>query len=112
MVNDEVLSEPGELYNPGKDAYRRVADPAVGRDYHSGSVLLPDGRAMVFGSDPLCADRANTRPGVFEQRIEIHTPPYLYRSSRPVLTGGPKSLRRGGTGSFTTARGRRSPRRN
>lgn len=59
----------------------------------------------IFGSDPLCADRANTRPGVFEQRIEIYTPPYLYRSSQPVLTARPKSIRRGGTGSFTTARG-------
>ncbi len=94
------------LYDPGTDSYRRVADPAVGRNYHSGSVLLPDGRVMVFGSDSLYADRANTRPGVFEQRIEIYTPPYLYRSSHPVLTGGPKSLRRGGTGGFTTAPGR------
>ncbi|MCX4866919.1 DUF1929 domain-containing protein [Streptomyces sp. NBC_00257] len=94
------------LYDPGTDSYRRVADPAVGRNYHSGSVLLPDGRVMVFGSDSLYADRANTRPGVFEQRIEIYTPPCLYRSSHPVLTGGPKSLRRGGTGGFTTAPGR------
>ncbi|MFD4856442.1 radical copper oxidase GlxA [Streptomyces atratus] len=93
------------LYDPRTDTYKRVADPAVGRNYHSGSVLLPDGRVMVFGSDSLYADRANTRPGVFEQRIEIYTPPYLYRGSRPELTAGPKSIRRGGTGRFTTARG-------
>ncbi|MFE7037970.1 galactose oxidase-like domain-containing protein [Streptomyces atratus] len=93
------------LYDPRTDTYKRVADPAVGRNYHSGSVLLPDGRVMVFGSDSLYADRANTRPGVFEQRVEIYTPPYLYRGSRPELTAGPKSIRRGGTGRFTTARG-------
>ncbi|MEE1811315.1 galactose oxidase-like domain-containing protein [Streptomyces sp. BE133] len=93
------------LYDPRTDTYKRVADPAVGRNYHSGSVLLPDGRVMVFGSDSLYADRANTRPGVFEQRIEIYTPPYLYRGSRPELTAGPKSIRRGSTGRFTTARG-------
>lgn len=93
------------LYDPGTDRYRRVADPAVGRNYHSGSVLLPDGRVMVFGSDPLHADRASTRPGFFEQRIEIYTPPCLYRSSRPAPTAGPKSIRRCGTGGFTTARG-------
>ncbi|MGY4914606.1 galactose oxidase-like domain-containing protein [Streptomyces sp. 900116325] len=93
------------LYDAKTDRYKRVADPAVGRNYHSGSVLLPDGRVMTFGSDSLYADRANSRPGVFEQRIEIYTPPYLYRGSRPELTAGPKRLRRGGTGMFTTSRG-------
>ncbi|MGW4228796.1 galactose oxidase-like domain-containing protein [Streptomyces sp. NPDC004980] len=90
------------LYDAESDTYERVADPAVGRNYHSGSVLLPDGRVMIFGSDPLYADGANTRPGAFEQRIEIYTPPYLYRDGRPELTAGPKRIRRGGTGLFTT----------
>lgn len=93
------------LYDAKTDRYKRVADPAVGRNYHSGSVLLPDGRVMIFGSDSLYADRANSRPGVFEQRIEIYTPPYLYRDSRPDLTAGPKRMRRGGTGMFTTSQG-------
>ncbi|MEU3835040.1 kelch motif-containing protein [Streptomyces microflavus] len=90
------------LYDAKKDSYQRVADPAVGRNYHSGSVLLPDGRVMIFGSDPLYSDKLNTRPGTFEQRVEIYTPPYLYRGSRPELTAGPKSIKRGGTGMFTT----------
>lgn len=90
------------LYDADSDSYKRVADPAVGRNYHSGSVLLPDGRVMIFGSDSLYSDKANTRPGVFEQRIEIYTPPYLYRDSRPELTAGPKSVKRGGTAMFTT----------
>ncbi|MFB6776821.1 galactose oxidase-like domain-containing protein [Streptomyces sp. NPDC056352] len=93
------------LYDAKTDTYRRVADPEVGRNYHSGSLLLPDGRVMIFGSDSLYADKANTRPGVFEQRIEIYTPPYLYRGSRPELTAGPKSIRRGGTGVFATGQG-------
>ncbi|MFF1922156.1 galactose oxidase-like domain-containing protein [Streptomyces sp. NPDC058221] len=90
------------LYDAKSDTYKRVADPAVGRNYHSGSVLLPDGRVMIFGSDSLYSDKANTRPGVFEQRIEIYTPPYLYRDSRPELTAGPKRIERGGTAMFTT----------
>ncbi|MGC5006149.1 galactose oxidase-like domain-containing protein [Streptomyces sp. DT203] len=93
------------LYDAKTDSYQRIADPAVGRNYHSGSVLLPDGRVMIFGSDSLYADRADSRPGIFEQRIEIYTPPYLYRDSRPELTAGPKSMRRGGTGTFTTSQG-------
>ncbi|ROQ71636.1 DUF1929 domain-containing protein [Streptomyces sp. NBC_01260] len=90
------------LYDAASDSYKRVADPAVGRNYHSGSVLLPDGRVMIFGSDSLYSDKANTRPGVFEQRIEIYTPPYLYRDARPELTAGPKRVKRGATAMFTT----------
>jgi hypothetical protein len=93
------------LYDTEKNAFRRVADPLVGRNYHSGSVLLPDGRVMVFGSDSLFADKANTKPGRFEQRIEIYTPPYLYQDgARPDLSGGPQTIARGASGTFTSKR--------
>ncbi|MFI1889142.1 radical copper oxidase GlxA [Streptomyces jumonjinensis] len=88
-------------YDPVSGEYQRVADPRVGRNYHSGSVLLPDGRVMIFGSDSLFADKANTRPGVFEQRIEIYEPPYLYRDARPEVGEGPKRIERGASGTFT-----------
>ncbi|MFE3250873.1 galactose oxidase-like domain-containing protein [Streptomyces sp. NPDC059209] len=90
------------MYDPKAGEYKRVADPQVGRNYHSGSLLLPDGRVMIFGSDSLYADKANTKPGVFEQRIEIYTPPYLFRDSKPVLTDGPKRIEHGESGAFTT----------
>ncbi|MFJ2175741.1 galactose oxidase-like domain-containing protein [Streptomyces sp. NPDC087851] len=88
------------MFDPASNAYTRVADPAVGRNYHSGSLLLPDGRVMIFGSDSLYADKANTKPGVFEQRIEIYTPPYLYRDTAPEVTDGPKAVKRGGSAVF------------
>ncbi|GLF93531.1 radical copper oxidase GlxA [Streptomyces yaizuensis] len=87
-------------YDPKTGKYQRVADPRVGRNYHSGSVLLPDGSVMIFGSDSLFADKANTRAGIFEQRVEIYKPPYLYRDSRPEVSGGPKTIERGGSGTF------------
>ncbi|MER6422659.1 galactose oxidase-like domain-containing protein [Streptomyces sp. NPDC001137] len=90
------------LYHPDTNTFQRVADPEVGRNYHSGSILLPDGRVMFFGSDSLYGDKANTKPGKFEQRIEIYTPPYLYRDSRPSLSGGPQTIARGGSGTFTS----------
>ncbi|MFC9928680.1 galactose oxidase-like domain-containing protein [Streptomyces sp. NPDC127190] len=90
------------IYHPDGNRFTRVADPLVGRNYHSGSILLPDGRVMFFGSDSLYADKANTRPGKFEQRIEIYTPPYLYRGSRPTLGGGPQTIARGASGTFTS----------
>ncbi|MEV0778556.1 kelch motif-containing protein [Streptomyces sp. NPDC050433] len=90
------------MYDPKAGEYKRVADPKVGRNYHSGSLLLPDGRVMIFGSDSLYADKANTKPGVFEQRIEIYTPPYLFRDSKPTLTDGPKRIEHGDSGTFKT----------
>jgi len=90
------------LYHPDTNTFESVADPLVGRNYHSGSLLLPDGRVMFFGSDSLYGDKANTKPGKFEQRIEIYTPPYLYRDSRPSLSGGPQTIARGGSGTFTS----------
>ncbi|WP_306189882.1 MULTISPECIES: galactose oxidase-like domain-containing protein [unclassified Streptomyces] len=89
-------------YDPKSNTFRRVADPLVGRNYHSGSILLPDGRVMFFGSDSLYGDKADTKPGTFEQRIEIYTPPYLYRDARPSLSGGPGSIARGASGTFTS----------
>ncbi|WP_156726628.1 radical copper oxidase GlxA [Streptomyces apocyni] len=90
------------MYDSGSNTLRRVADPLVGRNYHSGSLLLPDGRVVVFGSDSLFQDKANTKPGKFEQRIEIYTPPYNYQGSKPTLSGGPESIKRGETATFKT----------
>ncbi|MEV7993160.1 kelch motif-containing protein [Streptomyces sp. NPDC086077] len=90
------------LYDPSTNELRRVADPLVGRNYHSGSLLLPDGRVMFFGSDSLFGDAANTKPGEFEQRVEVYTPPYLYRGARPSLSGGPRTIARGESGTFTS----------
>ncbi|THA26232.1 DUF1929 domain-containing protein [Streptomyces sp. RKND-216] len=74
------------LYHPGRRTFEQVADPLVGRNYHSGGLLLPDGRVMTFGSDPLFADTEETRPGDFEQRIGVYEPPYLHRDGdRPAL---------------------------
>lgn len=84
-----------QFYDPAADVFRRAAAPAVGRDYHSEALLLPDGRIAVFGSNPLFADKADSVPGVFEQRIEVYTPPYLYRGPRPVIGRSPVETARG-----------------
>ncbi|NBM20051.1 kelch motif-containing protein [Streptomyces sp. GC420] len=95
------------IYDTESNSLRRVADPLVGRNYHSGSILLPDGRLMIFGSDSLYADEANTKPGTFDQRIEIYTPPYLYgegEKHRPELAGADEtmSVGRGESATFTS----------
>ncbi|WP_171166225.1 kelch motif-containing protein [Streptomyces sp. I05A-00742] len=82
--NSNILK--AELYDPRANTSHRVADPLVGRNYHSGALLLPDGRVMTFGSDSLFRDKDNTQPGVFQQQIDLYTPPYLFRKgSRPEI---------------------------
>ena len=81
------------LYRPQTNTLDYAADPQVGRNYHSASMLLPDGRVMVVGSDPLFDDAAGTIPGTFEQRIEIYTPPYLFRGPQPTVGEAPHDAR-------------------
>lgn len=61
------------------------------------ALLLPDGRIVVLGSNPLFADRADTETAAFEQRVEIYTPPSLYHGSRPQLMDAPGQVALGGS---------------
>jgi Domain of unknown function (DUF1929) len=90
------------LFDPRTGKLTRLADPTVGRDYHAEALLLPDGRILTSGGNPLFGDKKNLTPGYFEQRISIFTPPYLYHGPRPRITGGPQQLARGQTGLYTT----------
>ncbi|GDY53995.1 hypothetical protein SVIO_046180 [Streptomyces violaceusniger] len=59
---------------------------------------------MTFGSDSLFADKANTTPGEFQQQIDLYTPPYLFRESRPKLTDtAPRTVKLGGKATYRTA---------
>ena len=81
----------------------RPPTPTVGRNYHTEALLLPDGRVAVFGSDPLFGDKDDTRPGRFEQRVEVYTPPYLYHGDRPELaTAARAEVDRGGRDACAT----------
>ena len=89
------------LYDPSDNNLKRVADPTVGRNYHSEALLLPDGRIMTMGSDPLFNDAQGFEPGTFEQRIEIYSPPYLFHGVRPVIENAPLQVQRGGSAYIT-----------
>ncbi|GAA2684703.1 galactose oxidase early set domain-containing protein [Actinoplanes palleronii] len=91
-----------QIYDPNRNEFRTAAAPSVGRDYHSEALLLPDGRVVTMGSDPIY-DRTGRNPGTFEQRIEIYSPPYLFRGGRPAIHGGPVELTRGAVVSYGTA---------
>lgn len=83
-----------------------AASQSIGRNYHGGAVLLPDGQIMVVGGDPLFSDELNTKAGMFERRLEIFTPPYLLPADgrpvvRPTIVDGPDQLIRGSSFDYT-----------
>jgi hypothetical protein len=80
-------SHKSYFINPTSKGTVVMADEPVGRNYHSGSLLLKDGRVLVFGGDPLYADKDNTMAGKFEQRLTVFTPPQFFRGDRPILEG-------------------------
>jgi hypothetical protein len=92
------------LFHPATNTLSVVADPRVGRNYHSSALLLPDGRVLTIGSDPLYRDKKNSIAGEFDQRIEIFTPPYLFRGARPRIEDAPASVAAGASFDATVSR--------
>ncbi|NEK59892.1 DUF1929 domain-containing protein [Geodermatophilus sabuli] len=92
------------MYDPETGELLDAAPNEVGRNYHATAILLPDGRVMTMGSDPLFSDEDDTLPGTFETRIEIYSPPYLFAGDRPAVTSAPGDVTRGSTVPVTTDR--------
>jgi hypothetical protein len=80
-----------EIYHPVTNTMTPAAAPHVGRDYHAEYLLLPDGRVAVFGSNPL------TDGNYFETTVEVYSPPYMYRGTRPVINAAPQNVAYGAT---------------
>lgn len=85
---DDIFS--ASIYDPASNTWSSTtpADP-IGRNYHSSAQLLPDGRVVVMGSNPL--------DGSFEMRISIYEPPYLFRGTRPTINAAPTQAAYGTT---------------
>lgn len=70
------------IFDPQRDTFASVAADPVGRDYHSEALLLPDGRVIALGSNPVDAVSGIAR---FETRVSIFEPPYLFKGPRPAI---------------------------
>jgi hypothetical protein len=73
-----------ELFDPETETWEPLASMRVDRLYHSGALLLPDGRVMTSGSNP--------KRRMDELRIETYRPPYLFDGPRPAVDSAPDSV--------------------
>ncbi len=83
-----------ELFHPEDEDWQTVAAMSVDRLYHSGALLLPDGRVLATGNNPM--------RGVNETRLEIYSPAYLFKGPRPVITSAPEAIAHGETFEFAS----------
>ena len=83
-----------ELFDPVTRSWRTLANMRVPRLYHSTALLLPDGRVLAAGKDSLYNPAPYNYP---ELRVEIFSPPYLFRGARPRVTAAPTQLAFGET---------------
>jgi hypothetical protein len=96
-VNPQVGREvfQAEIYDPAKGTWVETAPATVARLYHSIALLLPDGRVFAASGNP---DRGTQVPWLppdpmEEERIEIFSPPYLFRGgTRPAITDAPAAI--------------------
>jgi hypothetical protein len=80
----------GEIYDPETDTWTPAATATVPRLYHSTALLLPDATVVTAGSNPdggahvIWDDDPNE-----EMRLEVFSPPYLFKGPRPVISTAP-----------------------
>ncbi len=78
-----------EIYDPATDRWSLMAGSRVPRLYHSTAFLLPDARVMTAGTDEDFNPEPFKTP---ELRLEVFSPPYLFRGPRPVISSGPSAV--------------------
>ena len=88
-----------EIWNPTTGEWTNNSSAAIGRFYHSNTLLLPDGTVLSTGGGA---------PGPLTNlNAEIYTPGYLLnddgslRTDRPVITSAPTMLQQGQTFTIT-----------
>jgi hypothetical protein len=94
-----------ELYDPETNAWRVMATAAVPRLYHSTALLLADGRVLAAGGNPNGGHSVAWLPPDPEEemRLEIFSPPYLFRGPRPVIGSAPDRCAHGETLTIASA---------
>ncbi len=91
-----------KIWNPVNQQWSLAAKASAPRNYHSTSVLLPDGRVLTAGGG-MCGD-CNGNPKVNQFNAELYYPPYLFKrdgsggkAARPQITSAPSQIVHGET---------------
>ncbi|MBA3464163.1 MAG: DUF1929 domain-containing protein [Deltaproteobacteria bacterium] len=87
-----------DVWDPRRDAWRRLTSIEVAREYHAMPVVLPDGRIFVAGGE----GQPGNEPA--SSVAEVFSPPYLSKGPRPPIGAITETeLRRGATLSIDLA---------
>jgi hypothetical protein len=78
------VNSPCTMFDPASNGWRPMDELPSIRGYHSVSLLLPSGKVLVAGGDN-------------NPRIEVFSPPYLFRGPRPAITATPSLVHHGQT---------------
>jgi len=87
-----------ERFDPKTETWRPMATQHRTRTYHNTALLLPDGRVLVGGHAPISTaylSNIDLSSLGFSQgdgrdpSFEIYSPPYVFRSDRPVIQNIP-----------------------
>ncbi len=84
---DPVLAV--ELFDPVSEQWSTLCPMRVPRSYHATALLLPDARVLIIGKDGLFNHEPYNYP---EHRVEIFSPPYLFRGPRPAITAATQDV--------------------
>lgn len=98
-VNNWGYMDLTDQYDPATDAWRRLANMNIKREYHAITALVPDGRIIAVGGE---GAPGNEPP---QSIIEAFSPPYLFRGVRPEISNlDVTEFQRGGTVQFDVAK--------
>ncbi|MDF0676493.1 MAG: DUF1929 domain-containing protein [Nitrospira sp.] len=76
-----------ESYDPATGQWQLMATATIPRLYHSTALLLPDGRVVTAGGNPEGGHSVTWEPPDPEEemRLEVFSPPYLFKGPRPTI---------------------------
>jgi hypothetical protein len=77
-----------EMFDPVAETWSELPAHSIPRIYHSGAILLQDGRVWTMGT--------SYNVNNYETETEIYSPPYCFET-RPVITNSPANGEYGGT---------------